>query len=115
MPLLGKAPIKDHSCLETLYLTHFETDSELEEEEQNQVTKLLFKEIEKLKLRSSYHILSLLSFTHKETLNTLKKIGYLMEVSNGKVFQVIHEFFENDKSYQISSKNQNLGLELALI
>ena len=115
MPLLGKLPIKDNSCLETLYLTHFEIDSDLEKNSQSQITQLLFTEIDKLKLRSQYHILTLLSLPNDETLNILKNMGYFIEVSKGKVFQVIHKHFENNKGHKISTKNQNLGLELALI
>ena len=115
MPLFGKVSVKDESCLETLYLTHFEIDFDLEESEKNQITRLIFKEIEKLKMRSSYHILSLLSLPHYETIDILKDMGYLMEVSDGKVFQILHEVYEHNKEHQIPASDHHLGLELALI
>tara|TARA_Y100001970_G_scaffold77356_1_gene98296 strand:+ start:1245 stop:2507 length:1263 start_codon:yes stop_codon:yes gene_type:complete len=115
MPLLGKVPVKNNSTLETLYLTHFEIDFDLNEDEKEQITRSLFKEIENQNLRSPYHILSLLSLPHYETLNILKDMGYLMEVSNGKVFQITHEIFKNNKEHQIPVSEHHLGLELALI
>ena len=115
MPLFGKLPIKDHSSLETLYLTHLEIDFDLLENEKSQITRILFHEIEKLKLRNSYHILTLPSLPHYETLDILKDMGYLMEVSDGKVFQIIHEIHEHDKEHKIPLTDHHLGLELALI
>lgn len=115
MPLIGKVPVKDNSTLETLYLTHFEVDFDLNEKEKEHIIRNLFNEIEKQKLRSPYHILSLLSLPHYETLNILKDMGYLMEVSNGKVFQIIHEIYEKNKEHKIPASDHHLGLELALV
>ena len=85
------------------------------EKEKEHIIRNLFNEIEKQKLRSPYHILSLLSLPHYETLNILKDMGYLMEVSNGKVFQIIHEIYEKNKEHKIPASDHHLGLELALV
>ena len=48
-------------------------------------------------------------------MDILKDMGYLMEVSDGKVFQIIHEIHEHDKEHKIPLTDHHLGLELALI
>jgi hypothetical protein len=115
MPFLGKPPIKNKSTLETLYLTHFEIKHGLPFSFKERILELMMNEIEKKKLRDPYHLLTLLDWPDQSYKKMLKQKGYLLETSKGKMFQLIHENYENNSHYELPFMSPYFGFELALV